>query len=91
MNQESYDYDLEEENEKIEVTLDGRVRDLFYAHGESMKIHANAMACHCECLGMNAENAMAVCSNYAPPYNEAAYFSVMQKWGLIDENKKSLI
>jgi len=48
-------------------------------------IHSKALACHCECLGMNAENAMAVCGNLAPPYDDAAYFRVMQKWGLLND------
>ena len=54
-------------------------------------IHSKALACHCECLGMNAENALAVCGNYTPPYNNTAYFKVMEKWGLVDEKGKSII
>lgn len=57
-------------------------------HRLLIDLHARAIACHCECLGMNAENAMAVCCNYTPPYNDAAYFSVMKKWGLMTEEGK---
>lgn len=54
-------------------------------------IHARVMACNCECLGMNAENAIAVCGNYSPPYHQQAFTEVMQKWGLVDEKGNSLI
>lgn len=53
--------------------------------------HSRALACHCECLGMNAENALAVCGNYTPPYNDAAYYQVMAKWGLMNEKGEPLI
>ena len=68
-----------------EVTLDPRVREMFEVHGEMMKLHTRAIACHCECLGMNAENSLAVCNNHTPPYNDISYDQVMQKWGLIDK------
>jgi len=64
---------------------------LQFAHIQMLGLHARALACHCECLGMNAENSMAVCGNYPPPYNDAAYYSVMQKWGLINEKGEPTI
>ena len=54
-------------------------------------LHTRAMACHCECLGMNAENAMAVCGNYTPPYNDAHYFQVMEKWGIMNEKGEPIV
>lgn len=54
-------------------------------------IHSRALACHCECLGMNAENSLAVCGNYQPPYNDAAYYSVMQKWGLVNDKGEPIL
>jgi len=56
-----------------------------------LDLHVRALACHCECLGMNAENSMAVCGNYTPPYNDADYDSVMQKWGLMNEKGEPII
>jgi len=56
-----------------------------------LNLHVRALACHCECLGMNAENAIAVCGNYTPPYNDADYYSVMQKWGLMNEKGEPTI
>lgn len=56
-----------------------------------LELHSRAIACHCECLGMNAENALAVCSDSAPPYGDGAYHLVMQKWGLTDERGKPTI
>ena len=55
----------------------------------SMKIydlHARAIACHCECMGMNAENAIASCAgSESIPYNDEAFLIVMEKWGLVDK------
>ena len=56
-----------------------------------MNLHARALACHCECLGMNAENSLAVCQGKTPPYNVEAYHVVIQKWGLANEKGESMI
>jgi len=53
-------------------------------------ISSRAMGCHCECLGMNAENSIAACSGKAPPYSDD-YLKIMQKWGLLDEKGNVLI
>lgn len=76
---------------RTEVWFGKDSREIMESHTEMLKLHYRALACHCECLGMNAENAMAVCGNYTPPYNDAAYFSVMQKWGLTNEKGESII
>jgi len=55
------------------------------------EIHARALACHCECLGMNAENSLAVCNNIAPPYSDKHYFDIMKKWNLINEKGEPTI
>ena len=60
-------------------------------HQIMLQIHAKALACHCECLGMNAENMWAACANKTPPYGEGAYTHVMQKWGLINEEGEPII
>lgn len=57
----------------------------FKAHTYMLALHTKALACHCECLGMNAENSWAICRDFAPPYTDVHYSKVMQKWGLIDE------
>jgi len=56
------------------------------AHALLLAVHIKALACHCECLGMNAENSAAVCNgqDYIP-YGEGTYHEVMQKWDMIDE------
>lgn len=58
---------------------------------EALKLHTKALACHCECLGMNAENCIAACADVVPPHSGEAYYSTMQKWGLIDEEGKVAI
>ena len=54
-------------------------------------IHSRALAAHCECLGMNAENCVAACQNTSPPYRDDHYYQIMQKWGLINEKGEPLI
>jgi hypothetical protein len=56
-----------------------------------LSIHAKALAAHCECLAMNAENMIAAIANISTPYPEAAYHKMMQKWGLINEKGEPLI
>ena len=53
-------------------------------------LHTKALACHCECLGMNAENSLAVCQDRVVPYSVNDYLVVMMKWGLINENNESI-
>jgi hypothetical protein len=55
------------------------------AHIMLLEIHSRALACHCECLAMNAENMWAAIANATPPYTQKAYLSIMVKWGLVDE------
>jgi len=76
---------------KNEVTINKKVLDVFYAHGKMLKLHADALACHCECLGMNAENSLAVCENRIIPYSDDDYSAVMKKWELIDDEGKPII
>ena len=73
------------------MTLDERVIRMFNAHGELMKIHTKALACHCECLGMNAENSLACIRDISPPYSDESYSKVMQKWGLINDKGEPII
>jgi len=54
-------------------------------------IHSSALAAHCECLGMNAENMWAAIANSNPVYTSKHYFEMMQKWGLVDEKGEPLI
>ena len=53
--------------------------------------HSKALACHCQCLGMNAANSMAVCLGINVPYDESHYDQVLQKWGLMNEKGEPLI
>jgi len=47
-------------------------------------IHTRVLGCHCECMGMNAENTFAICEGKKPPYSDNHYNDTMQKWGLIN-------
>uniref|UniRef100_A0A6M3LN27 Uncharacterized protein n=1 Tax=viral metagenome TaxID=1070528 RepID=A0A6M3LN27_9ZZZZ len=66
-------------------------RRILEAHTYTMQTHSNVLACHCECLGMNAENMLAACAGKVPPYAYEAYMAVMKKWGLIDGESKPII
>lgn len=72
----------------IEVTLDEVAQATFKTHEDVMRLHLRAIACHCECLGMNAENCVAACAGTAVPYPEFAYQASLLKWGLTDEEGK---
>jgi len=52
------------------------------------QIHARALACHCECLAMNAENCNRATLGQSIAYDADAYIIVMRKWGMIDENNQ---
>ena len=54
-------------------------------------VHARAVGCFCECLGMNAENAIAACANVKPPYSDGHYYKVMQKWEMLNVKGEVLI
>lgn len=56
-----------------------------------VNLHARALACHCECLGMNAENMWAAIANTNPVYTSGHYYEIMQKWGLMDKKGESSI
>ena len=49
-------------------------------------LHARAMIAHCKCLGMNAENCLAVSRNEYPPYSDSDYNMVLFEFGLVDKN-----
>lgn len=54
-------------------------------HTSALALHARALACHCECLGMNAENCTAATLNQTTPYGMEQYLAVMKKWGILTE------
>lgn len=54
-------------------------------------IHSRALACHCECLGMNAENSWRICRNETIAYNDEHYIQTLKNWGLMNEKGEPLI
>ena len=75
----------------IKANPDSTSLAITFTHTQMLYIHARALACHCECLGMNAENCFASCAGKTPPYGDDNYLATMQKWGLIDEKGKPII
>jgi hypothetical protein len=61
------------------------------AHTRLLELHARALACHCECLDMNAENCQRIALGQHVAYSDDAYLTCMVKWGLINEKKEPLI
>lgn len=57
----------------------------------TFNLHVRALACHCECLGMNSENSWRVCCNEVIAYTDEHYLKTMQKWGLMNEKGEPLI
>ena len=62
-----------------------------FAHTQMLWLHSRVIACHCECLGMNAENMWAAIANADPVYRSGHYYEIMQKWGLSNEKGEPLI
>ncbi len=50
-------------------------------------IHSRAIGALCECLGMNAENAIAACRGPNIPYGDADFFATTDKWKLTEEGE----
>ena len=55
-----------------------------------LNIHARALSCHCECLGMNALNMMQVINDKVPSYNDCDYVRVMKRYGLINDKGRNI-
>lgn len=60
-------------------------------HTQLLELHARALACHCECLAMNAANCARACENLPMVYPDSDYYHVMRKWGLINEKGEPTI
>jgi hypothetical protein len=82
---------IDEVLQQVEELRVGDTQSFITAHILMLSVHIKALACHCECLGMNAENSMAVCEDKTIPYADEAYSHVMQKWELIDKEGKPII
>ena len=62
-----------------------------HAQMQIHELHARAIACHCECMGMEAENAIAACTGQEPPYSDDSFLVVLTKWGMTDSGGKVII
>jgi len=60
-------------------------------HSKLLEIHARALACHCECLGMSEENSLMVFAGKSPNYDSISFNEVMKKWGLVNDELEPLI
>jgi len=69
----------------------GDMQATMTAHIAVTYFNIRAMACHCECLGMNGENCAAACADRTPPYQDVHYMQTMQKWGLITEKGEPIV
>jgi hypothetical protein len=76
---------------KIKKEVNKEMQMVVEAQSKMFDLHNRTMACFCECLAMNAENSYAVCQNQPIPYNDAFYFGVMQKWGIMNDKGEPLI
>ncbi len=74
-----------------EYTVEGLDGINLSMHSQLLELHARALACHCECLGMNAENCQRAMLNQAPAYSDDSYLACMNKWSLITEKGDPLI
>ena len=62
------------------------------AQMEIYDIHSRAIACHCECMGMDIENGFAISEGRKkPPFGQQEFNSILIKWGLINEGNNPII
>lgn len=54
-------------------------------------MHSRALACHCECMGMEVENGFALAEGKKLLHSYKRFKVVMTKWGLIDEDNQPKI
>jgi hypothetical protein len=73
------------------VAEETSMKQALLIHATCLNNHAHALAAHCECLAMNAENCMAASIGNQIPYTDMHYFKVMEKWKLINEKGEPLI
>ena len=78
-------------NRNMEFDISTNATNIFLSHENMMELLAKTLACHCECLGMNAENSWAICGNTTPPFNNGHYQEILFKWGLVNEKGEPLI
>jgi hypothetical protein len=60
-------------------------------HIDLLDIHSRALAAHCECLAMNADNCVSASLGAKIQYTEVDYYKVLKKWSIIDEKGQPLI
>lgn len=70
-----------------ELTAQELIQEL-RIHGQLMTLHVRALACHCECLGMNAENSQLAMLGQSMVYSDDSYLACLSKWGLMTEDFK---
>jgi len=84
--------DIDEANRRLTIKI---IEEASRAKEEGfykiLDLHARALACHCECLGMNAENCVAACNDTKPPFRNNNYVFTLHKWGLTNEKGEPLI
>jgi len=73
-----------------EITAQEMIQEM-KMHEAVMSLHIRALACYCECLGMNAENCQRAILNQSMVYGSDSYYEVMEKWGLIGMKGEPII
>lgn len=59
--------------------------DALKSHKTMMGLHYQVLACHCECMGMDAENHL---SPSDPRYVMEDFKKSMMRYGILDKNGK---
>lgn len=88
---EEVEHGMKAVDSRTEVWFGEQSKEIMNRHNTFLEMHYRALACHCECLGMNAENMWAAIANQNPVYTSNHYYQIMQKWGLINEKGESLM
>ena len=61
------------------------------ALAEIINLNDRAIACQCECLGMNAENFLNISFSTPPTFKREHFNKIMQKYGILNEKGECIL
>jgi hypothetical protein len=82
-------FELTESDKK--VAEETSIKQALLIHAACLNNHAHALAAHCECLALAANNSMFEKQGYDTPNGYHSFRGVLQKWGIINEKGEPLI
>ena len=79
------------EKERTEIYFGDAAASILNEHTRALKMHTDALLCNCECMGMNAMNCIAAVLNTMPPYSDADFAKLINKYSFQIKSIKEVI